>query len=374
VLAQPSHLERAMGKSRYFFAKMLLLATALVFGFQNAQGEELIYGPEWTFTSEKMIDKFTALQAYQEIEVGLAQYYKQLCSTGKCTYDPTFRILEVGKQIRINFNRDPGVIEIQTTPKTSAEWKQLAPFIQEHVFDVLISLGAKPHEREGAGHLNIGAKYFEKKPLLFRNFVVDFYNHPGLGTVLNSLMANIDDAAYLHEMNESFLYTKEELEADLKKLKKLDAKNSQTRLSTYVAGESAPFSAFEQNKYVALRLHISNKVHPSHQRLEIRTLRPQQSMRDFLSAIEVYEARIHHLEKNFSAPIKPLPPVPVVDGWTALGEFADYLSDSGLDWKKYRNLMPEMWRNLDEKNFVRGKVKTEMVHSGIALKCSAVFK
>lgn len=352
------------------FSVKLLISILTLFGAlllsNTSAAEELIYGPEWTFTNQELLEAHeysTALrnEIFEKVFKKIDAHYAKLCRSMGCEYNKLKNTMTLDSGITIQFTEDGGVVEIKTTPMSLEMWKKHQDFFQEHVFNVLAKMGLTPHEREGAGHLNIGLKYFETKPLLFRNFIVDFYNHPGLGTVLNSLQANMHDARYIADMmvnGESPIeITPEKLKNIHKNLAKLDASPQLQSVQNYK--DSA--LSFTDRKTVALRVHNSYDKPTYTWRAEIRTLRPQQNMGDFISAIEIFEANIKYIEKNFKEPIVLLQPQKVTDGWKALGEFADYIDRTGLKWQNYRHLMPAMWRDLDEKNFIRGNNRPQMM-------------
>lgn len=81
----------------------------------------------------------------------------------------------------MNVSFDPGVFEVKAKPLSLTIWKKYQNLVQEAIFDNFAKIGFFPHEREGAGHINIGLGYFKNKAQLLRNFMVDFYNSPGVG-------------------------------------------------------------------------------------------------------------------------------------------------------------------------------------------------
>lgn len=320
-----------------------------------AEDAVLQYGPEWTFTSEELIPA-KAIDLKEQVRGRLSHELADYCAkTKRCTHT---RIPSDGALFRetvsftgglvVEITQDPGVFEVKSTPKSLAEWKALKTEVQSGIFDVFKKQNLVPHEREGAGHLNIGLKYFENNPTLLRNFIVDFYNNPGVGLVLNSLADNDAYASYLDKLP---TYAFQTMRANLTAI---DAKSS---LSTHEVLQAFNYLI---NKYVALGIRGASVqpevsptgLYPHYQltpisRLEIRTLRPQANMNDFIKVIEIFEARIRYREKYLGKiPLKE--PKRFTDAWDALQEFAKYLDEAGLDWTKYKSLMPEVWRNLPE--------------------------
>lgn len=345
--------------------------SGVAFAASSDTQSALIFGPEWTFTNDKLIAADTSedsnrpyvLKLREKVQLHFAKY----CQTsGKCKYltdggSEEFQILTpFGTYLTLG--TDPGVFEVQSEPRSLEQWRAESAYYQEVIFDNFKKIGLKPHLREGAGHLNIGIQYFEKNPKLLRNFIVDFYNHPGVGVVLNSLTANQFDSAYLDQWFERnhtgatslSVYQSFEnfYQMALDKLGVLDAKKNYALSDVREA-----VLLYTIPKWVALGLRGTGSrfeatVINGRSRIEIRALRPQASMADFVRVIEIFEARVKFLSR-VDRPLALLRPEPIEDGWKALGQFADYLAEAGLNWQNYKTLMPQEWRELPEGNFIR---------------------
>lgn len=358
----------------------ILIAFQLSHVSMSLAADELIFGPELTFTNDRIL-KSETLDRKEEL-IAVAGPIKRICSkTGKCTVElglfGEIKSLQIHEGPTLYFTADPGVIEIKATPQTLKEWSRHKEIIQEALFDAFAEIGVKPHEREGAGHLNIGLHYFEKHPMALRNFIVDFYNHEGVGTVLNSLEANREDAPYLSQMKKiETQYVEKSFRKNLEALDKIENLKAQDVAAAFgptITKVKYRALGIRETKFwygtgsVPLGLSIHDTISSS-SRLEVRVLRPQASMADFIKVMEIFEARIQYLKK-FRSPIELNPVRPINDGWVALGQFADYLKEAGLDWKNYKSLMPAVWRDLPEQNFIRNDVKTIAIGK---LKCSKV--
>lgn len=333
---------------------MSVLFSLCIHTVVSANSDVPIYGPEWTFTNEALI-KIQDFHARGPYLAKVMAQFKTICNRTKgCRYDSKSNEFIYENGLRLVITSDPSVIEVKAEPMSLADWEKNQDFVQKHLFDEFAKIGLYPHEREGAGHLNLGLDYFWSRPLLARNFIADFFNHPGVGTVLNSLTANFEDAPYMAEllkgegMNDDF-YPSDYTNA-LEELAKVDSKLESSHLfRDYMSA----FMKFMSHKYIALG--IRGISYDEDWRLEIRPIRPQQTMKDFVDVIRIFEARIKYLERNHNTPIPFAQPLSIQDGWVALGQFADYLEEAGLNWKDFKNLMPEMWRNLDERQFIRKK-------------------
>jgi hypothetical protein len=344
---------------------MLIFLTAMP---ALAQESELVFGPEWTFTSPAVLVGVTTDQS-KDIRNLIRSAIDHFCkSSGKCrtdnhTYGLNYVTYEEAQMIA-NINEDPGVYEVQATPASLKKWIDHKSLFQNTIFAGMKAAGQVPHEIEGAGHLNIGLQYFQDKPLLLRNFIIDFYNRPGLGVVLYDLQFAKEYAPYLHDMDpkvrDSFVKGLAELDriaqpdfldvlyylgGPLHRKKEVALAIRNGRFGWWVGDPNISLKEFKE-KFVPLK----------GLRLEIRTLRPQADMDEYIMAMEIFESRIKSLElESKKAPTRiPLKKTEAIkDGWVALGEFADYLEESGLNWKNYRKFIPKVWRDLPEENFVR---------------------
>lgn len=319
--------------------------------------DELVYGPEWTFTNPSLLNgDFYDTPTKESILDVYHRHVVNLCAGGLCkiTHTEESFTIDFSNGLKVNIGFDIGVVEVQATPQTSKQWKKNEKLIQKVIFDGFADIGLVPHEREGAGHLNVGLKYFLKNPKLFLNFIVDFYNHEGVGIVLNSQVDNQRDAPYLSQQYKS---ETERLDNEIKIKEALaNIESSKSKNFYFILKNLGPFF---QTKWKALGLREAGyltKTISELSRFEIRTLRPQASMKDFNKVIEIYEARIKYLEKIKESIV--LKPVQVItDGWVALGQFADYLEESGLKVKDYKSLMPALWRDLPESDYIRSPNK-----------------
>ena len=213
---------------------------------------------------------------------------------------------------------------------------------------------------------------------MFRNFIVDFLNHQGLQDSLNSQTANEAFAKPLWKIiNKSQLVnlgfgTFKPFRAVLKYVDELltsNVANSKKNDIFQLLMNESVLNARE--KHNALNLHSNNPnsvdFHPT-DRIEIRTVRPQKNFDSWLLGIEIFENRIKFLERNFSDSLLPLVrPRKMADGYESLGQFADYIEDTGAKWKDFEPLLPEVWQNLNSENFIRGTIKLPKN------KCSMIF-
>lgn len=346
---------------------LTIFLTGVVRAEPSEIGTDLIYGPEWTFTASdigKGLNESKYLKKILDQLLSENKKHKKFKSIGADFDDPSSPISHDNKLyditlttldgVRIAITTDPGVLEVQVSPLSLKQWKKKSKFFQEYIFDVMKNAGLAPHEREGAGHINIGLGYFESKPELVERFIIDYLNNPGVGVVLNSLSANFGDAPSI----EQYLKQQEYTPADIQEFSS-EAHNMRILpISTFKNNYYKWSSLFKylNEKYTAIGLrdysYMTERLLRT-TRLEMRQLRPQQSMSDYIKALEIFEARIKYLEKQRGLP--PLNIQSITDGWVFLGQFANYLEEAGLDVKNFKSLMPEAWRELPFSNYIRTK-------------------
>lgn len=338
---------------RFFF---LILTISWLWGCQSfAQAsEKLLFGPEWTFTRADLADPNRThllgplLYQYQRALVPGA--HKGSTLHGKVYYDPSFT-LELGL--------DPGVVEVQATPQNLEQWKKRAPVLQNELFDLMkTAVGLTPHEIEGAGHVNMGlAGVFDQNVKLFRNFVIDFLNNPGVSVVLGHQPSDKRDAEHFSErpsdIRNEFIQELSTIDASMDQRSEVDSFFKYHRFF-----EHGPLSAGD--KYVALGLRGSLQKGYYGQRagaapdarFEIRTLRPQATMDDFIKVIEIFHARVEFLKRSPGL-VSFQDPKPIRDGYLALKHYYFYLTEAGLEYERYKSLMPPAWREIPLEDFLK---------------------
>ncbi len=325
---------------------------------QAANAAALIFGPEWTFTNRELLalHDFEVIQKMPEIYEAFVRHCR-LTKRCKATVDSE------GNKI-INFNGfevylayDAGVIEMQSSPISQAEWRKKIDLLQENVFDVLGSMGYFPHSHIGNGHLNMGLQYFADKPMLLRNFIVDFFNHPGLSIVLNTYNENLRNSQTFDQ------WIPRDQDRFREALQQLDAIPDFT-----IRDVLEKLNPSLREKYIALAMREvilyswdqSDKL-DSEARLEIRSLRPQANMTDFLKVIQIFESRVDYLS-TLARPVPFQPPPRTKNGLEALGQYAEYLEESGLKLKDFKSLLPAEWRQISKKQYAEPLMSYQKAH------------
>jgi hypothetical protein len=320
-----------------------------------------IFGPEWTFTNAELLKswQYTIDEELERVFVHLRKKFKNVRRIKRIRLVNEKIEIELADRSQIFIATDPGVIEVQTEPKTTKQWKNERDFYQKYIFDSMKELGLEPHEREGAGHINIGLRYFLEHEGLGQRFLADYFNYPGVGIALNSLTANSVDAKTIEDHLKQLMTNKklDNLENLLDSLYSLKLE-PQMKFS---ATQGTHILKYLLNKFVAIGIRGVKKedqllenlnLDQDESRFEMRQVRPQQSMSDYIKLIELFEARIKLLEQ-MHGPIKVVRAMSPSDGWEILGHFADYVEEAGLEFKDYRSLLPKIWQDLPMEKFIR---------------------
>lgn len=313
------------------------------------------FGAEFSFTND-LLDQVE--DAGTSIRNEWAKKMKDICKKrGDCTvkatvdkYNNRIFTVEYTDGFWFQVSVDPGCIEIQTKPSSLVELNAMKKRMQKDIFDMAKTFDLLPHEVIGGGHINIGAESaFDKNHKLFRDFVVDFMNHPELGEgaldvgdIINAptladngpvAMKNFDKV--IKDFDNGKIVSKEALALAIQDrvYEKVDVPNEVTP---------------SKIKYQALNMTTiaDKKTAIEFQRLEIRSIRAQKNIDEFLLQCELFEKRIEYVkEMRISGkPIQFLFPESVTEAKEGVPAFYRYVVESGLKWENYRPMMMEHWR------------------------------
>lgn len=369
-----------MSKKTFIFLYFLLICSLC-----NA---DALFGPEFTFTNDRLISSYKGKRPQHSMGYSLALLRKwedrisSLCKTFKCVITPTSD--KHGQAYRVTFeddwwlqiSQDMMVLEVQTAPATISGFKGRKEVIESLVFNLADSIGLKPHERIGGGHINIDMKTaFGDNPLLFRNFIVDHANYPELSWgVFGSHLGNSPPIASLgHDQVEAFLdvvyefdtlseedYIKEGFIIDKNTILALEIEDRVYTSNPIGWGDS------EYNQALNFR-NIESGKSP---RLEIRSYRPQRTLSEFIMQITYLQERLNFLNRR-SDPVN----VKIPSNWDPVPEvkkevFKSLILEMGLDYDNYQALIParfDRFHSLKPINFNSAKGNSS------GLTCSALF-
>lgn len=249
--------------------------------------------------------------------------------------------------------RDSGVVEVQMKPMTVEMFAKFQRDIQDAIFASAANTDQWPLLWRGGGHINLSFKTFENDPILFRNFIVDCYNHNELFMGVlgydthNALSWNMhpERRAALEKVIESF-----------------DRGNYEFHLTRFAEDLShalnqtgiAPEMLWENEIRVPREFAI-NFGWVSGGRLEIRAVRPQASVDMWVRQIRLIRNRLKYLQKlkhplaiEQRVSVQPIDPQkhvenPPVDPQAALRSFYIYVTESGEKWRDHRDYLWPQW-------------------------------
>ncbi|MBX3040246.1 MAG: hypothetical protein KF789_05990 [Bdellovibrionaceae bacterium] len=232
-------------------------------------------------------------------------------------YDLPIYKIRLPDQFSFLLTLDPAVIEIVPDAATVQGFKALETVLDGLVFETGKSLGQVPQSSYGGGHVHIGVdSTFRGNPVLFRNYFVDWLNHPDLmnsftGSKYNSptfydlpsaqeqamrqVIAEFDETL----RKEGFLQNPNRDPARGNQLMEEFARAVQSRVYTKtLISDWTP-----TEKYQALNVTrlADPKIPWAAKTLELRFFAGQQSVGEFLELIQLFEGRIEFLEKEFSS-------------------------------------------------------------------------
>lgn len=251
--------------------------------------------------------------------------------------------------------------EVQVTPGTIEYFRKYAADMQDAIFVSAANEGFMPALFYGGGHINISFKPFLTDPLLFRNFIVDLWNHNELFMGVfgydtnNALPLDLANPYDIGEVKKiiarfdagEFRDTSGMIEFTRHLKHALDTADPLLRM-WHAVGYSTR-TKFHAISFNRIAMNDSG-------RLELRGVRPQASMDVWLRQIELLHARLKYLEK-VRVPIPYRPRVsfvvdevrsnhmlnPPLDPQLALREFHGYVRQSGKKWEDHRDYLWPQW-------------------------------
>lgn len=265
-------------------------------------GATPLFGPEFTFYVGEGFGEYPRAIVSQ-----MAQLIHEDCSA--CEMEPDlntnrflFRVVHNGQKFEFIISADPQVIEVQVQPMSFEEWQKIAPFFQREIFDRL-KKKFKPHSWQGAGHMNIGVSSFESASHL-KNFIQFMFNHPEIGFVFG-------------EADYDYLFARHILQTDDEVRKTIFERMGQFRIDEKKDDWSQKIAFLEMinedyflrsefDDLDALPLNYRSPIFAKKfnalafeqlglkalARIEIRTVRPQQSIEDWILLQEFFKALI----------------------------------------------------------------------------------
>ena len=324
---------------------------------------DLKFGPELTFKPDGNPDETPfSLEDQRKVAEDLAQTLEQRCKQappterckvqrvpGAATYHATMVEVSYPDGFQFKLTQDADVIEVKVSPQTVEGYEKLGARMQQDIFNLMAEhpLRLKPHRYEGAGHIHVDFEgVFDQDPFLFRNFLVDTVNHFELGDGVLGDNRTDGYGPTLAFQGAWGINRFREVIADFDAGKLKTAQELALAVVQRVYGWN--------NHYQAINLNRPAKVseRPGHT-LELRFLRPQRNVEDLQKLTRLFRARIEYLSRQRNTiPLRNdfKEETTSEEGILALRQ---YVKQSGLNWKPYRDLLIEPHQSLARKRKLR---------------------
>ena len=324
------------------------------------------FGPEFTFSNSSLLDSFVAHGSGQQTAViqtaesilamdQLKNLWKQQVvdpapETWKWmkVHDPRWDRYKLHLIRADGFGivafSDPGVIEVNHSPITVANAEKEKRFFQKTIFGGLKHLALTPMAYAGSGHIHMDLKGFRGDLRIFRDFLVDFHNYPGLA--MGGLNHDIYNAVALAQLPQE---QKNNFREIIGRVDTGQIDSIAELVRELIAGVFGPIAHDPLiNRSRAQKYHATSFA-PSYSRfgtIEIRCIRPQSSYQSFLHQIRLFESRVNMLAERRAS---GHPPVPVgmlepVNAQGALTQFNAYVSEAGLNFQDYQPMVLDWWQ------------------------------
>jgi hypothetical protein len=292
--------------------------------------------------------------------------------------EPKFRV-KLADEWHFDITMDPSVIEITAKPILTTDLANKKYAMEALIWGVAEEIGLEPF---GAGHLNFGIEStFGKDSQLFRNFLVDYLNQPGLTSGIFDYVVNAnaphpeelssDQRTALNEIFQKFDSQKQSIQDLAKQL----YEKVYFRSTVFGIRDAEP-----PEKYQALNINSLVKEEDTWPRLELRAIGMQNKSEELAKLAKVFEARIRflkskkgNLEYIGNRTFRSRTPKSMIE------DFHRYVTESGLDWQEYRALISkggEMQKALElfEKNLgANARIDTLLPNSKRDSLCSRFF-
>ncbi len=309
--------------------------------------DEILFGSEFTFSSIRALLGENNIVRYEgTLMRALEKYAAEItrrCESGDaCLSEIRYGDVDGSRQIaevsvlfsdgfQFSVKTDANVLEFSMTPQTSRQWEAREPQIEDWVFGGMKRAGLAPQKFFGSGHVNIDkATAFGGDVRRFRDFLVDFHNHPGLAEgILEKDPFNARSISRLPEQNR---------------------RNFEKLIAAVDRGEITSIEELERrivaDVYADQGWGKSHSLNFHGNRLEVRSVRAQRSSDQFTALTELFEGRIRYLHSLRVAgkPVQLIRDVGASAGLQSFSQAHYYVRDAGLDWARFKKtLLPSYY-------------------------------
>lgn len=331
---------------------------------KTGEGEPL-YGMELTLTSEKMKEEgrnaggsTIDTDANELAQKKLIEKIAETCDGCELSYKKDKYGIRIGRLTYpdgyyFDVTLDPWVVEVTGKPIKASDLIEVSNRIQRDIYDNARILGYQPSAGAGGGHVHFGQRgLFGTDAFLFRDFMVDIYNHSELGSgILNFDHANSPPIHVLPEKSHRAFY---------RVIDEFDAKPGSLKgLATAIYNKVHKKTVMNWSpatKYHGVNLSRLVEKMPYDQRtVELRFIRPQQSGAQFKLIAELITKRIEYLKIQRQIGIIPQlisnHPETLEDKFN---HFVKFIEETGDPAEKYFRLLPGEYGDLSW-NFIENK-------------------
>jgi hypothetical protein len=335
---------------------------------------EVFLGPEFTFTSVAMREatqkmakgiaekkKISLLEAAEEVtetvvNSGKREAWREILKKTPikgtviekttCKGYDAFKVTftEAGWWFQVTL--DPSCLEVQTSPMSLQEFKNRRTEITNHVFTPALNttekggLELESHRDGGGGHMHLGIlRTFGRDALLFRNFFVDLCNHPLLLWGLDDDTLNAPQICeYSQEIQGEVAAILNELDAQFKSSDPFSGQDlivtfaQQLVERVYKLHNNGGFAEGVSAHYQALNVERVLSQPEKSRTLEVRRMRAQRSVDEFIAVGEMFQARIRWLKKTYpkeTVPFEARDPVTAPEKFDIQQDVMLYLGECG---------------------------------------------
>ncbi len=341
-------------------SKWALVLLSLSF-FTNLSAWPPMFGPEHTFTNQEVFDSYpidkmrlvtpTSERYLKLMSAELARTLEQDQIRDQVKMEGSYK-WGFFPRVKVTFKdgyhftliTDPGVIEVIAKPATLKEYeKHHEARIQKYVFDVAARVGLTPWEFAGAGHIHIDSKSaFGKDGFLYRQFDVDFRNHPILaaGGLNNDPTNSIALTELSGRVREAYrqviaMYDAGQIvNTPAEVAKMIDYLVYSIHEGDPVWNAENPKARYRKHRYHDLNLQNMYRWNKKRRTIEIRCIRPQLTAHSYVKLQRLFQKRIEYL-KTVKKPIPFLNRSVPVDPHQAIQQFYEYILPTGLEFKDY---------------------------------------
>lgn len=267
-----------------------------------------------------------------------------------------------------NISIDPACVEIQTFPATAAEIRDQVTRIEKYIFYTAQQAGllaSRPYgtkmRGESNAHLNIGMRSaFDQDPKGFMRFLADYANRVGLGRGIFGRSSH--NAPVMSELGPDQRNAFQLLIEDVNSGKVTLVEEIIRRMNFEVYTRSPDFgdraSSGRHYQAIGLKQLIKDEFSFQDMPFELRAVRQPGTAQEYQLLTELMDARISHLKSLGGAEIRFVETTETeLVAHTALPkvqalEFALYVEETGLKWKKFESLVTPEVRDVLNQGFV----------------------